>query len=130
MRRWLAAGPVARACACACTCMGAAACTLMTSLDGFSGGGSAETADSGPRGVDGATADDAPFDAAPPDGPDAQVAACPVPANDPTLVAWYPFDEGAGTTVFDCSGNGQHGTPLPSTSFTRVAARPGESGRA
>jgi len=30
---------------------------------------------------------------------------CP-PNNDPTLVAYYPFNEGSGTIAHDCSGNG------------------------
>jgi hypothetical protein len=41
--------------------------------------------------------------------------ACP-PNGDPSLVAYYRFDEGAGTTVHDCSGNGNDGTILTSPS--------------
>jgi len=38
------------------------------------------------------------------------VVATTVPATIPGLVAAYPFDEGAGTTVSDVSGNGNNGT--------------------
>ena len=38
------------------------------------------------------------------------VVATTAPAVVPGLVAAYPFDEGAGTTVFDVSGNGNNGT--------------------
>ncbi|MHC4487232.1 MAG: hypothetical protein ACYS4T_18870 [Planctomycetota bacterium] len=29
---------------------------------------------------------------------------------DPSLVGWWRLDEGSGTTAYDSSGNGRHGT--------------------
>jgi hypothetical protein len=43
------------------------------------------------------------------------VVATTVPAVIPGLVAAYPFDEGAGTTVSDVSGNGNNGTIINAT---------------
>ena len=36
-------------------------------------------------------------------------------AVDPSLVGWWKFDEGSGTTATDSSGNGNHGAIIGST---------------
>jgi hypothetical protein len=70
-----------------------------------------------------ASAQDATADAGTRDATaDATPAACPV--NEPGLVAYYPFDETAGTIGHDCSGNGHDGV------ITGGAWGPGEHGGA
>ncbi len=73
---------------------------LFPSLDGLTDGGGADATSEG-------SASDAPIDVASDGGSDASAEAgmCP-PNNDPSLVAYYPFDEGAGLIVHDCSGHG------------------------
>jgi Concanavalin A-like lectin/glucanases superfamily len=79
-----------------------AACELVVSLDGLSGPpvgdeGGVDARTSG----DGATGDGATSDG----GLDARSSTCG-DASDPSLVAWFPFDEGAGNTATDCARSG------------------------
>lgn len=39
------------------------------------------------------------------------------PPPTPGLVAWWKFDEGSGTTAYDSSGNGNHGTLMAGASY-------------
>jgi CubicO group peptidase (beta-lactamase class C family) len=80
-----------RRCACAAGAAVLAGC-LFPSLDGLTGPGDA-TVDG-----NGGDASDAGGDAG--DG-----GLCP-PNSDPTLVGYYPFDEGTGVIAHDCSGHG------------------------
>lgn len=51
---------------------------------------------------------------------------CPDGSIDPDLLAWYPFDEGAGNVVKDCSPSGYHGTAIGAVAgLTRVAGKKG-----
>jgi hypothetical protein len=77
-----------------------AACT---SLDGLTGGG-VDGQDGGPPPE--ASTGDADDAAAPDGGP------CPDVSGEKELLAYYPLDEGSGTTVIDCSGHGVNGTML------------------
>lgn len=73
-------------------------CSLLTDLTGFSNGtgdgGEADGAVAPEAGSDGLASGDGSADA----GADA---ACR--SDDPSLVAWFPFDETSGTTAADCS---------------------------
>jgi len=102
--------------------MGLSACTLLTKLDGLSGG----TTGAGPDGGDSSAAPpiDAQIDAraANEGGADAggsadadAALACGHPGPTEGLLAYYPFEEGSGTVVHDCSGNHVDGT------FVRMA---------
>jgi hypothetical protein len=76
-----------------------ASCSLFVSLDGLSGPAADQEGGTDARGPGdaGGTADaDGAFDAR--TGPCGDAA-----ANDPSLVAWFPFDEGTGMTATDCS---------------------------
>lgn len=87
----------------ACASLALSAC-LFPSLDGLTDGGAFDA--TGEAGFD-ATPDVTANDAANDTGADAiaEAGMCP-PNNDPSLVAYYPFDEGAGTVAHDCSGHG------------------------
>ncbi|HEY2369821.1 MAG TPA: hypothetical protein VGH87_25655, partial [Polyangiaceae bacterium] len=77
---------------------------MFPSLDGLAEGGAPDaTNESGP--LDGAL--DVTSEVATDAGADAiaEAGMCP-PNNDPSLVAYYPFDEGAGSIAHDCSGHG------------------------
>lgn len=83
------------------------------SLDGLSGGADAGGVGDGER-LDGPADREVAGDG----GGDAGVDGAPGcdPGSVPGLVAYYPFDEGKGSVVHDCSGKGRDGTIL------RVAA--------
>ena len=60
---------------------------------------------------------------------DAAAGPCPVAPTDPTLVAWYPFEETDEAVIRDCSGHGLDGTLATPGGFARIDGRPGR-GRA
>jgi hypothetical protein len=79
-------------------------CSLVSSLDYLSAGGPIDAA-----------APDAPSSDAP-SGDSGPRSSCPDGGPDPLgLLAFYPFEEGAGTRIEDCSGNGHHGNVIAGT---------------
>lgn len=87
-----------------------AACTIFVDTSGLATEASDGGAPPSEAAVDAssdATAHEASVDAS---SSDVQLPPCPAPPGDETLVAWYPFDEGSGALLRDCSGNGKHGT--------------------
>jgi hypothetical protein len=98
------------------------ACALVTSLDGFAS--SSEKADANAPGDDATAA--RRDDASPPiDGAVKADGGCPPAPADPTLLAWYPFEEGTGNRIVDCSGHGRDGTLGTAGVFKRVPGRIG-----
>ena len=90
----------------------AGACTLTTTLSGLADG-KAPDGDAGDAAVDVAVADagqDRLVADAAQDGSATSVLGCG--AADAGLLAYWPMDEGLGTTVVDCSGHGLDGTLL------------------
>jgi hypothetical protein len=87
-------------------CMALPACSLLVSLDGLSTRGDADAGIVVSAEAGGDAAGDA-TDA----GSDAVVPACDG-GGDPTLTAYFPFDDGAGSIGKDCSGKGLDGTIL------------------
>lgn len=55
----------------------------------------------------------------------AQRDGCPPASADPSLVAWYPFEDLGASTILDCSGHGIDGKLGAGSTFTRIAGRPG-----
>jgi hypothetical protein len=117
-------------------------CSLLIDTDGFStpndvDGEASSSSDAVPD-SDGTTSgdgglsdrrdiEDAPSDAPPADvlvvGP-VDAGLCPTPPNDPSLKGWYLFDDGAGSTVIDCSSSKRHGVQ------TNGQWKPGKKGTA
>jgi hypothetical protein len=60
-------------------------------------------------------------------GPVDAATSCPASssASDPTLVAWYPFEEQSGDVIVDCSGQKLDGKLLPGGQFERIAGHDG-----
>jgi len=102
----------------------APACSLLVSVDELSSPGT--STEGGPT-VDGASTDGPSADGpgadggtlpgdggGPSDGPVADASwppiGCGVAQNDPSLLAYFAFDDGAGGTLKDCSGRGHAGT--------------------
>jgi hypothetical protein len=50
---------------------------------------------------------------------------CPPAPNDPSLAAWFPFEESTGDVLLDCSGHVLDAELVPSGTFLRVAGRVG-----
>jgi large repetitive protein len=104
------------------------ACAFFTDLDGLSS--DAETSTTGDANAPGAEAAVPRDEEAGPigDGAVAGDGGCPPAPTDPTLVAWYPFEEGAGNKVLDCSSRrGRDGTALASGTFARTTGRVGSA---
>jgi hypothetical protein len=93
---------------------GAFAFAACASLSGLTSGTDAGLADAaldgaaGETGVDDAATSDAALTDAAPDGVVAAPPGCG--AADAGLLAYWPIEEGQGTAIADCSGNGQNGT--------------------
>jgi hypothetical protein len=95
-------------------CAALPACSLFVSLDDLANEDGSEAGIGVPR--DGADGGDATA------ASDARVDQAVAPAcdggGDPSLVAYFAFDETTGTTASDCSGHGLDGTILGATSWT------------
>ncbi|MBS2017099.1 MAG: LamG domain-containing protein [Deltaproteobacteria bacterium] len=93
--------------------LASAAAGSCASTDGLSGGGAdAATPDVAQGTSDGdAPRTDGGTEGGGPDASDASGGGCN-PGTVPDLVGYYAFEEGAGTTAHDCSGNGRDGTIL------------------
>ena len=103
-------------------CLGLASCALFPSLDGLTDGSAPDV------GASDVVASDVTNDVKPNEaGPDVSIidasdagdatdaATCGFPGPTTGLVAYYPFEEGSGTTVHDCSPNHLDGTFVTST---------------
>lgn len=106
-----------------CAPLVAGACSLFADFDGLAGAPSPSEAGGG---------DAAPLDATPalPDaGADVDAGPrllCPLEPADPSLIAWFPFEEGSGDAVKDCSASGYDGAALgPSGAAKWVQGRHG-----
>ena len=108
------------------------ACSLFTDLGGFDDGVDASSdAPALDRAASPPSDIDAGIDAEPFVTPDAALDACPTVTPADGLVAFYPLDEGQGTTVTDCSRSGLHGKLLGSpASMKWVPGRSSASGTA
>jgi hypothetical protein len=101
------------------------ACAFLTDLDGLSDTSENSRADAtAPDGGPLSSNDDAGTLA---DGATVLDGGCPPPPNDPTLVAWYPFEEATGFAIRDCSGHGRDGKLGPTGVMKRVAGRQGNA---
>jgi arabinan endo-1,5-alpha-L-arabinosidase len=102
----------------------ATACSLVVDLDNLAGPPESSASEGGV--VDGSDRVDSPADVGGSETGGDAGSECPPAPPDPSLVAWYPFEESSLTSVHDCSGHGLDGT------FTagRVARTDGRIGRA
>jgi hypothetical protein len=92
---------------------GLVGCTLLTELDGLSSGAT-DAAAPDSASLQDAVEDTVPSDAARDDAASADAVAdggatCGIPGPTLGLIAYYPFDEGAGNVVGDCGGHGIDG---------------------
>jgi uncharacterized protein len=106
-------------------------CSILVDTGGLADGDdSAPAAPSDAAAADDRSARDAlasdADDARPMGDADAKVG-CPPPPDDPSLIAWYPFEETDGNVVLDCSGHNLDATLLASGTFQRVAGRSGRA---
>lgn len=100
------------------------ACSLLVDTSGL-GGGAENDASTEAGSITDARADVA--EAGPPatDAPSSS-GVCPS-QTDPSLVAWFPFDEPDDTAIYDCSGGSLPATPIAGSTLKHVA---GHIGRA